>query len=355
MSKLPAWVFNPTKTPDAAALKAAQARQAVLTKPRGALGQLEDIAVRLAGLQGRAAPALSAPHIVLFAGDHGIVEEGVSAYPSDVTGQMLANFVNGGAAISVLARALDARLEVVDVGTLLAVAPQGVHEDKVARGTGNFRHHAAMSELELCHGFEAGRRATERAVDLGADFLIFGEMGIGNTSAASAVSAALLQFPARDVVGAGTGLNQASLDHKVRVIEESLAFHGFTVSDPAPDPAAVLMKVGGHEIVALVGAMISAAQCGVPVLVDGFICSATALAATHLNPGVAEWFFFSHQSAEAGHAPVLQALRAHPLLSLGLRLGEGSGAALAYPLIEHAVKLHSEMATFESAGVSTAT
>ena len=358
MSKLPAWVVAPTKQPNLAAAEAARARQAILTKPLGALGQLEDIAIRLASLQGRPCPRLDAPHIVLFAGDHGIVEEGVSAYPADVTGQMLANFVDGGAAISVLARSLAAPLEVIDVGTLVDRLPSGVREDKIAKSTRNFRHQPAMNAGELAHALEAGQRAAKRAISgeqaKAADFLILGEMGIGNTSSASAVSAALLRRPVRDTVGAGTGLDQARLAHKTKVLEDSLLHHGLSPEAPGcPDAAHVLCAVGGHEIAALTGAMICAAQEGLPVLVDGFICGAAALAAVHMNPSTRDWLFFAHRSAEPGHAALLDAMNARPLLDLGLRLGEGSGAALAYRLIEQAVRLHGEMATFESAGVTT--
>lgn len=354
MSKLPDWVFSPTKPIDRSAVAAARARQDRLTKPLGALGRLEEIAIQLAGLQGCTCPQLASPHIILFAGDHGIVAEDVSAYPSEVTGQMLANFASGGAAISVLARTINAPLEIVDVGSLLDTVPQGVVADKIAKGTQNFRRRAAMTAEELSHALHAGQRAVQRAAKQGADILLLGEMGIGNTSAASALCAALLPCPARDVVGRGTGLDGDRLTHKVRMIEESLSHHGLLpVNGVAADAERALLAVGGHEIAALTGATLSAAQNGLPVLVDGFICTGAALAAARINSGVTDWLFFAHRSAEAGHRAILDALHAEPLLDLGLRLGEGSGAALAYPLLAQAVHLHGEMATFDDAGVST--
>eukprot|EP00913_Durusdinium_trenchii_P005075 g4721.t1 len=260
----------------------AQARQARLTKPAGSLGQLEDIAIQLASLSNRERPSVSTPHILIFAGDHGITAEGVSAYPSEVTAQMLANFVTGGAAISVLAREQGAALQVVDVGTLAHNVPHGVHADKIAHGTENFRRGDAMSEDELFHALGAGRNAGARAIGEGADLLLLGEMGIGNTSAASAVAAALTDGNVAALAGAGTGLDADGISHKTRVIAESLAFHKLDAGNA--NAAQVLRKVGGHEIAALAGAAITAAQARVPVLVDGFICTAAMLAAVSANP-----------------------------------------------------------------------
>ncbi len=348
----PDWLFLPASTPSQDAIDRATARQQTLTKPPGSLGPLEEIAVLLAGLQATATPSIANPHIILFAGDHGITAEGVSAFPSDVTAQMLDNFVRGGAAISVLARQLEAALHVVDVGTMATEIAEGVRHDKIAHGSRNFRREPALSRAQVIHALDAGRRAALYSVEAGADFLIFGEMGIGNTSSASAIAAALTNCSVGDLVGAGTGLDRQRIAHKTKVVHDSLAFHRIDAQNNLP--LDVLEKVGGHEIAALAGGFISAAQARTPVLVDGFICTAAALAAVRLNPSVRDWLIFSHRSAEPGHTVLLAALDAHPLLDLGLRLGEGSGAALALPLLRLACALHNEMATFEDAGVSTA-
>jgi nicotinate-nucleotide--dimethylbenzimidazole phosphoribosyltransferase len=351
MSDFPNWVTAAPPPPDLSAEKRARERQAGLTKPAGSLGQLEELAIKLASLGSSDRPSIATPHILIFAGDHGITQEGVSAYPSEVTGQMLANFVAGGAAISVLAREQGAALHVIDVGTLLQDPPEGVHKDKMAYGTRNFRREEALAEEELFHDLDAGQRAAARAIAEGADLLILGEMGIGNTSSASAVAAALTDGDVTALAGAGTGLDAKAISHKTRILTESLEFHGFARGGASAGGA--LLKVGGHEIAALAGAAIGAAQAGVPVLVDGFICSAAMLAAVTANPGLRDWLLFSHRSAESGHARVLAALGADPLFDLGLRLGEGSGAALALPLLRLACSLHNEMATFDSAGVSS--
>jgi len=351
LGEYPDWLTQAAAPPHRPAIEQATARQRILTKPPGSLGQLEDLAIQLAGLLNTDRPALNRPHIILFAGDHGITAEGISAYPSEVTGQMLANFVAGGAAISVLARALKAELHVVDVGTLLSEPLAGIHTDKVAQGTRNFRREPALTPAELIHALEAGRSAAQRALEAGADILILGEMGIGNTSSASALTAALTDTDPARVVGAGTGLDGDRLAQKTRVISQSLAFHGLMPG--RHPPLLCLKKVGGHEIAALTGAFIASAQAGIPLLVDGFICSAAALAAVQLNPSIRDWLVFSHRSAEPGHSILLDALDASPLFDLGLRLGEGSGAALALPLLQLACTLHNDMATFEDAGVST--
>ncbi len=353
MSKFPNWVTSAPPQPDLAVEERARLRQSRLTKPAGSLGQLEELAIRLASLTNSDRPCVTSPHILIFAGDHGITAEGVSAYPSDVTAQMLANFVSGGAAISVLAREQGAGLQVVDVGTLAEGVPNGVHTDKIAQGTNNFRRGESMSEEELFHALGAGRNAAARSIGEGADLLILGEMGIGNTSAASAVAAALTDGNVATLAGAGTGLDAEGISHKTRIIAESLAFHKLDAGGASADDT--LRKVGGHEIAALAGAAITAAQARVPVLVDGFICSSAMLAVVAANPAVRPWLLFSHRSAEAGHARVLSALEAEPLFDLGLRLGEGSGAALALPLLRLACSLHNEMATFDSAGVSSIT
>ncbi|MEX5339954.1 nicotinate-nucleotide--dimethylbenzimidazole phosphoribosyltransferase [Pseudomonas sp. I2] len=334
---------------DTAAMEQARVRQRQLTKPAGSLGQLEDLAVHLAGLQGRERPTLERVAITVFAGDHGVVEEGISAYPQAVTGQMLRNFVGGGAAISVLARQLEARLEVVDLGTIEPdLELPGVHHLRLGSGTANFARRPAMTEVQLGAALQAGRDSVRRASEQGVQLFIGGEMGIGNTTAAAALASVLLGCPARALSGPGTGLDSAGVRHKADVIERALASHGLR----ADDPLQALACVGGFEIAALAGAYLACAQQGVAVLVDGFICSVAALVAARLNPQSRPWLLFAHQGAEPGHQAVLEALEAQPLLALGLRLGEGSGAALAVPLLRLACALHGQMATFAEAAVA---
>ncbi|MFC6300166.1 nicotinate-nucleotide--dimethylbenzimidazole phosphoribosyltransferase [Pseudomonas sp. CCM 7893] len=343
------WWLNPCKAIDAQAHEQALARQQQLTKPAGSLGQLEAVAVQLAGLQGQVKPNVDQVWIAIFAGDHGVVAEGVSAFPQEVTGQMLHNFVTGGAAISVLARQLDAQLEVVDLGTVTpSLNLPGVRHLNIAAGTANFVNAAAMTEAQGRLALEAGRDSVRRAIAVGAQLFIGGEMGIGNTTAASALACALLDCRVSDLTGPGTGLNAQGVSHKVAVIERALAFHAAQRGDALQ----TLFNLGGFEIAALVGAYLACAQEGVVVLVDGFICSVAALVATRLNPACRAWLLFGHRGAEPGHRHVLQSLEAEPLLELGLRLGEGSGAALAVPLLQLACALHGQMATFAEAAVA---
>jgi nicotinate-nucleotide--dimethylbenzimidazole phosphoribosyltransferase len=333
---------------DGVARDAALARQGRLTKPPGSLGRIEDIAVRLAAMQGRERPTLARPWISVFAGDHGVVEEGVAAYPQAVTRQMLLNFVAGGAAVAVLARETGASLEVVDVGTLAPGPIPGVVWDKAAPGTANFALGPAMTAAQLHQALAAGRRAVERALAAGADVFIGGEMGIGNSTAAAALSCALLGLAGAELAGPGTGLDVHGVARKAKVIDRALALH-----DPNRlAPLSVLARVSGFEIAALAGAYIACAQAGLPVLVDGFITTAAALAACRLNPTIRDWLLFAHRSAEPGHGRLLDALDANPLLALDMRLGEGSGAAAALPLLRLACALHAGMATFAEAGVS---
>ncbi len=343
------WWRAPTRPLDREAEAEARARQADLTKPRGALGQLEALAIRLAAMQGDARPRLERVCIAVFAGDHGVVAEGVSAYPQAVTGEMLRNFVRGGAAISVLARALDARLDVIDLGTAVPLEPlDGVRHLGLGPGTANFVDGPAMDEAQCAAALEAGRAAVARALADGAHLFIGGEMGIGNTTAASALACALLERPAAEWAGPGTGLDAAGVARKAAVIERALARH----RSACGSPEAALERLGGFEIAALAGAFVACAQAGLPVLVDGFICGVAALCARRLNPGCGDWLLYAHRGAEPGHAALLTALEAEPLLDLGLRLGEGSGAALAVPLLRLACALHGGMATFAEAAVS---
>lgn len=342
------WWLDACQPIDHVARQKAEQRQARLTKPAGALGRLEALAIELAGLQGRECPQLEQPWIAVFAGDHGVVEEGVSAYPQAVTRQMLHNFVAGGAAISVLAHQLHAHLEVVDLGTVGGAPLGGVHSYALGPGTANFTREAAMTPAQCATALAAGRASVERAVQAGAGLFIGGEMGIGNTTAAAALGCALLDLPALALTGPGTGLDAAGVERKQQVIDRALLLH----LPHCTEPAETLRRLGGFEIAALAGAFVACAQHGVPVLVDGFITTVAALCAVRLNPGCRPWLLFGHRGAEPGHAPLLQALRAEPLLELGLRLGEGSGAALAVPLLRLACSLHGGMATFAQARIS---
>jgi nicotinate-nucleotide--dimethylbenzimidazole phosphoribosyltransferase len=343
------WWLNPCKPVDADAVAQAAARQQQLTKPAGSLGRLEAVAVQLAGLQGQVKPQLDQLWIAIFAGDHGVVAEGVSAFPQEVTGQMLLNFVSGGAAISVLARQLGAELEVVDLGTVTPTLDlPGVRHLNIGPGTANFVKGAAMTQTQGELALQAGRDSVLRAKAAGAQLFIGGEMGIGNTTAASALACALLDCPVLHLTGPGTGLNAEGVSHKAQVIERALALHAAQRGDALQ----TLFNLGGFEIAALVGAYLACAQVGVAVLVDGFICTVAALVAVRLNPACREWLLFGHRGAEPGHRHVLETLGAEPLLELGLRLGEGSGAALAVPLLRLACDLHGRMATFAEAAVA---
>ena len=334
-----------------ASRKAAMARQAVLTKPAGSLGQLESIAIQLAAMQGTDTPSIQRPYIAVFAGDHGIASEGVSAFPQVVTGEMIRNFARGGAAISVLAKLQGAQLHVYNCGTAYPIEPlTGVTDCSIAAGTANFLQQAAMTEAQCAQALSIGKQAVENALAQGCDLFIAGEMGIANTTSATAVAAALLSINPESITGRGTGIDDKTLSHKINVIEQALAHHNLLT--PHPSPITVLQTVGGFEIAAIAGAYIAAAQAGLPILVDGFITSAAARVAVKHNPSVRGWMLFAHASAEPGHATMMQALAAKPLLDLGMRLGEGSGAGVAISLLRIACDLHNQMATFEQAQIS---
>jgi nicotinate-nucleotide--dimethylbenzimidazole phosphoribosyltransferase len=344
------WIQAACAVPDAAAREAALARQLQLTKPLGALGRLEQLAVDLAGWQGRAHPRVETVWIGVYAGDHGVAAEGVSAFPQAVTGEMVRNFAGGGAAIAVLARSLGATLEVVNLGTVNDPGEiAGVRRAPIAASTANFCDQAAMTAAQLEAALAAGAHSIAQARAAGAELFIAGEMGIANTTAATALACALLVHAPDDLAGAGTGLGAAGVAHKAAVVARALALHA-----DAATPLEVLRRLGGFEIAAMVGAYIAAAQAGVPALVDGFIASAAALVATRIQPDVRGWLLFAHRSHERGHQRVLDALDAEPLLDLGMRLGEASGAAVAVPLLRLACALHAGMATFDEAGVSQA-
>lgn len=345
----PAWLRDPIRPIDAAAADAARRRQASLTKPPGSLGLLETLAVRLAAMQSCQAPRVDRARITVFAADHGVAAESVSAFPQSVTVEMVRNFARGGAAICVLARSLGMTLEIVDLGTHAPPgALPGVISRRIAAGTANFRHAPAMSDAQLAAAMQAGREAVERAVRDDAQLWVGGEMGIGNTTCAAAVACALLELSGAALAGPGTGLDAAGVAHKARVIDAALAHH----RPDATAPWAVMRDLGGFELAALCGAYIHGAQCGLPIVIDGFIAGVAALAAVRLHPGADHWFFYAHRSAEPGHTRILTALDADPLLDLGMRLGEGSGAALAVALLRQAVALHAGMATFSQAGVT---
>ncbi|BCL76650.1 nicotinate-nucleotide--dimethylbenzimidazole phosphoribosyltransferase [Jeongeupia sp. HS-3] len=333
---------------------AALAHQNTLTKPPGSLGRLEDLAVWFAARLGNVAPARLMPAIVVFAADHGVAAEGVSAFPMEVTGQMVSNFVNGGAAINVLAREAGAALSVVDVGVAhdyphpaRQIAP--LFRTPVARGTRNLRREAAMSVAECTLAWNIGRETALEAISRGKNLLIGGEMGIANTTAAACLAVALTGVSPDDAVGNGTGIDDGRRVHKVAVVAEAVER---ARKAGTSNPREWLAEVGGLEIAALAGFYTAAAHAGVPVLLDGFISTAAALVAVRDDPSVGEWLLASHASQERGHRALLTALNLESLVDLRLRLGEASGAALVLPLLQSALALHRDMATFASAGVS---
>ncbi len=318
--------------PDAGAVQAATARNGQLTKPPGALGRLEDVAIWVAGWQGREKPVADAPQVVIFAANHGVAARGVSAFPPEVTVQMVANFRHGGAAINQLSRCFGAAMT--------------VHALDLDHPTADFTTDAAMTETEVVAALATGWDA----VDPGAHLLVTGEMGIGNTTSAAAVAAAILGGTADDWVGRGTGVDDAGLARKSAIVAAGLARH----LEAASDPLQALRRLGGREIAAMAGAIARARAERIPVILDGFICCAAALVLDRAAPGALDHCIAGHVSAEGAHPRLLAALGKAPLLSLGLRLGEGSGAALALGVVQGAVACHSGMATFAEAGVSGA-
>lgn len=341
------WYLQPAKALDPQWHDKAQAYQNTLTKPPGSLGLLEQLAVQVSQWQETIHPVIDTIDIVIMAGDHGVADEGVSAFPQAVTAEMIRNFSRGGAAISVLARQLSARLSVVNVGTINQLEEmEGVYDYRIASGTQNICKAPAMTaeqlELALLAGFDAAERAKAR----GAQLFIGGEMGIANTTPAACLAARILNKTAKDVTGPGTGLNSEQMLQKIAVVDQALALH----SDE--QPLAVLQKLGGFEIAALTGAFIACAQLGVPILLDGYIVTAAAMLAVAINPSVKDWLLASHCSAEPAHKMMLQSLNLQPMLDMGMRLGEGSGAAVAAGVLQSACVLQSEMASFASAGIS---
>ena len=337
----------PLISPTANAELSAQLDRAIAnkTKPPGSLGMLERIAHQLCMIQQTASVALRQPAILVFAADHGVVDEGISAYPQSVTWQMVENFLAGGAAINVFARQNGCALQVVDAGVNHAFGPRaGLADRKVGHGTANFARQAAMSRVDceaaLAHGMAL-------AAALEGNVVGFGEMGIGNTTAAAALMHKLTGVPVAECVGAGTGLSPEGVMHKQRVIEAAVAFHA-----PISEPLDILATFGGFEIAMMAGAMLKAAERRMVLLIDGFIVTSALLVAARLQPAILDYCVFSHCSDEHGHRRMLAHFDARPLLNLGLRLGEGTGCALALPLVEAAAGFLREMATFESAQVS---
>jgi len=316
--------------PDATAIAASRDRNAMLTKPPGALGRLEEIAIWYAGWRGTARQVIAAPQIVVFAGNHGVTAQGISAFPAEVTQQMVANFNAGGAAINQLARVFGARMDVVALD--------------LDRPTADFTQGPAMTEAECVAALTAGWEA----VDTGSDLLVTGEMGIGNTTSAAAIAHALLGGAPADWTGRGTGVDDAGLARKAGAVARGLAANAGRIDTPL----GVLGALGGREIAAMAGAMAAARVAGIPVILDGFICSAAALVLHKAVPGALDHAVAGHLSDEAAHGKLLEALGKAPLLDLGLRLGEGSGAALAIAVMQGAVSCHSGMASFDEAGVS---
>lgn len=332
-----------------AAIDAARARQDQLTKPPGALGRLEDLGVQLAGIAGTCPPPVpSRPAVAVFAGDHGVVASGVTPWPQAVTAQMLANFVTGGAAINVIARQVDAHVEVVDVGVAADVSelPNVAHR-KIRPGTGDLAVGAAMSAAEARAALDAGAEVAADLCGRGHDLLATGDMGIGNTTASAALIAAFTGRDAAAVTGRGTGIDDAMLEHKSEIVGGAVArVAGYL------DPVSILAEVGGLEIAALAGFVVGAAAAGRPVVVDGVIALAALLVAEQLVPGVSARCIAGHRSTEPGATVALEFLDLAPILDLGLRLGEGTGACLAVPVLQAAARVLSEMATFEEAAVA---
>jgi nicotinate-nucleotide--dimethylbenzimidazole phosphoribosyltransferase len=330
-------------------LAKAQAKLDNKTKPLGSLGLLEEMARRIAAIRQDLSPQVGKKVIFTFAGDHGIVEEGVSAFPKEVTPQMVLNFLRGGAGVNVLARHSGAEVRVVDVGVDFDFEPApGLIMKKIARGTRNFAKESAMTLEEAVAAIEVGIELANQAKLEGVSMVGTGEMGIGNTSPSSAIIAAFAGCGVREVTHRGTGINDAALEHKIAVIEAGLA-----LNRPNPeDPLDVLAKVGGLEIAGIAGLVLGAAANRMPVVVDGFISTAGALIASELHPSVRDYIFAAHASVEIGHRMMLERIGVAPVLDLQLRLGEGTGAALAMGLMDASLKVLNEMATFAEAGVS---
>jgi nicotinate-nucleotide--dimethylbenzimidazole phosphoribosyltransferase len=341
----------PTIPPiDKQAAKQAQARQNRLTKPPGSLGRLEEMSIQLAGMKADPMPEVSRKAVIVMAADHGVALEGVSAFPVEVTKQMVLNFLHGGAAINVLARQAGAATHIVDIGVASDFDPSlpGLWRRKIAYGTRNMAKEPAMTSAQAEQALACGMEVLAEIAEKGLDVIATGDMGIGNTTSSAAIVAVMAGLPVDKVTGRGTGLDDAGLLRKIQVIQQAIA-----VNQPDPnDPMDVLCKVGGLEIAGLAGVMIAAAARRIPVAVDGFISTAAAMIGVGLVPDVRHYLFGAHRSVEIGHQVMHKHLGLTPLLNLNLRLGEGTGAVLAFHLLEAACRLLREMATFDEAGVS---
>jgi nicotinate-nucleotide--dimethylbenzimidazole phosphoribosyltransferase len=319
-----------------------------LTKPIGSLGRLEELAIELAEMKNENFPSITKPGVLVFAADHGITAEGVSAYPQAVTEQMVLNFLNGGAAINVFSRQIGALLRIIDMGVATDIEHESLVNKKIRYGTANFYKEDAMTREEAESAIEAGYSQGLEMIKRGAECLILGEMGIGNTTVSSTVLAVLSNEDVSSLVGNGTGISSEQLLHKVEVIKQAIQHR-----NPNPnDPIDILAKVGGLEIAGMTGAMLAAAENRIPILVDGFISTIAALLAKSISNKVVEYMIMTHQSVEPGHEIAISLLGKQPLIDLNLRLGEGTGAAIAFPIIQSATLMLKEMATFSSAGIS---
>jgi len=330
-------------------LKQAQRHMDSLTKPQGSLGRLEELGTRYAAINGIPFPKVEKKCIYLFSGDHGVVEENVSAYPQEVTAQMVKNFLNGGAAINVLAKHMKTEVVVIDMGVNhdFKGIPGLIHR-KIALGTGNMRQGPCMTRKQAENAIDVGLELADAAKKQKVDIIGTGDMGIGNTSPSSAILSVLGGVPPNKTTGRGTGIDDKSWEHKVSVIAEAI-----NVNRPDPeDPIDVLAKVGGYEIAGIVGLILGSASNPTPIVIDGVISVAAAVIAQQLNKNVKDYLFTSHKSSEPGCEIGFQLLEQRPLLDLGMRLGEGTGAVIAMNLLEAGTKIYSEMATFENAGVS---
>lgn len=342
-------IIKEIKPLDESAMRAARQRQDRLTKPRGSLGRLEELSVQLAGMTADPFPSVERKAVIVMAADHGVAREGVSAYPAKVTAQMVLNFLSGGAAINVLAQQAGARVTVVDIGVAVEFEPvPGLVRRKVMCGTRSLAQGPALGREEAERAVQVGMDVLDEEAGHGLDLIATGDMGIGNTTPSSAIAAVMTGLPVAEVAGRGTGIDDRGLAHKIQIIERALA-----VNRPnAKDALDVLHKVGGLEIAGLAGVMLAAARRRIPVVVDGFISTAAAMIAVGLVPNVRDYLIAAHRSVENGHQAMLKHLNLTPLLDLNMRLGEGTGAALAFHLIEASTRILREMATFDEAGVS---
>ncbi len=342
-------LISKIKPLDEKAMDLARRRQNVLTKPQGSLGRLESLSIQIAGITGQASPNIKNKLVLVMAGDHGVVDEGVSAYPQDVTAQMVLNIIKGGAAVSVLARQNGARVVVVDMGIKADIAPtDNLIVRKIDHGTGNIARGPAMRRDQAEEAILIGAEIINGEIEKGLDIFATGEMGIGNTTPSAAIAMLLTKKPAGQIVGRGTGISDLGLQKKISAIRNAIV-----VNRPDPcDGLDILSKIGGFEIAGLTGAILGAAANRKPIIIDGFISTAAAMIAITIAPGAREYLIAAHKSAEIGHALMLDWLKLTPLFNLGLRLGEGSGAVLSFPIVEAACKILNEMASFDEAGVS---